>query len=1047
MNTHVLRIPSILFSAVVLAALFFFIPQSEAQMRTIVFSATDQDMRDGFNNGNTLLPGIATVPVTIGIFDQFSGLLTPLDEPNELFIQLLDAGGNIHPGLSVTAGALLPVDSGSAVVTSTLGLHWDGTAPTTATVVVRDTRGLLVPCFLIVNIDPALQSSVRIAALVVQDANRNGVYDASDRRINNCGVAACPPGIPLLPTADKSYILDVALQSTAFPLYLYNAGCPGWRQIAPARDMGSMVSGNTSDTVVFLMQPSSKTIFFSGFRHDLFEQASGEGDDSLLVLQGFSDDSPVHVNVDAAEWRMTGALEPIAGMAGLFSMSVYGAGNACPDRFFGKLSILTADGKETITPSFSAVGSGTYTMKIYRGGQIVYTGTNLSGAAVIVPKTVRQWGAAKGVLTVNELNPHAIQVVGGRIVTGDKIVFEPSSSSVTMEEITEVVFGGNAGQTLALYKHEVNVFGVTAISSGTTLFNGVQSDEMGLNIKGGTRGGTMLSTANMRNMKLYWGEQPLPLPGTTPVLSLEGSCASESCPLGVIGLFRDEDSTFSCHTLPTSYGNSIRSIEVLTDGVPVTTATTTGEIAAQYHEWPTGCRVTTQYGRSGYVLSWDNSVAMVLPNSQQVMGNELRISFHSDEPVRELSGLKIKPANEWVIHIDDVGNDSIRALTLVATITIGGNVFNDKNGDGVWQTTISPEPARPGRKVYLYGEHPGEIDSVITDGAGAFTAVFDTTYIGWAPVYVSLQPASGWMRTNLDYDMFLHGTANQSVYNINFGEKKLPGDGGFIDVRKYGIDDMFASGVPERSAPSAVLHDQIARCGYTVTDYFDALAPDKWFAHTMPSMRTEKCVVTTAKLTMRIRAGHALSYNDGIAIRRDGHVLWSSSIAQLMDDRIWTAGKTSLLSLDLSALPLGNGSTTTLLPAVQNGALDIVLYDDTGIDYLTYMANLACGDEQGDADAIVTGVGSKELPIQLSIAPNPNTGTGTIGFELDKSESVTLVLADVLQREVVRLLDSTPLDAGQHSLQFSLPSLPPGTYFLQMLTGTAFHTRSFVLIR
>src|SRR5690606_31023155 len=138
------------------------------------------------------------------------------------------------------------------------------------------------------------------------------------------------------------------------------------------------------------------------------------------------------------------------------------------------------------------------------------------------------------------------------------------------------------------------------------------------------------------------------------------------------------------------------------------------------------------------------------------------------------------------------------------------------------------------------------------------------------------------------------GTANQSVYNINFGEKKTPGEGDMA-MAKYGIDDMFAGGLPERSTPSSALHNRMIKCDHTATDYFDSFEPDNWFIHTMPSLRTEKCVVTHGKLTMRVRAGNASSYNDGISIRRDGRVLWSSSIAQLVDDRIWHTGKTALL--------------------------------------------------------------------------------------------------------------------------------------------------------
>lgn len=1046
MNTHVLRAASVPFVAIVLATFFFCVPQSEAQMRTLAFSATDRIRIDGFNNGNVLLPPATNIPLTIGVFNLLTGQLSPLNEPDELVVQLLDAGGNRHPGLSVTTGGLLPLDSGQSSVTSTLGLHWNGAGSTIATVVVRDTRSLLVSCSVMVVLDPFIPLNMRVTALVVYDVNNNSVYDANDKRLDNCTVVACPPGVPLVSMPDKSYVLDSPIYNNNIPLYLHNTGAPGWRQVLPAPGSGSVVDGSGSDTVVFLMQPASKTVLFSGFRHDLFGQSTVQVEDSLLVFRGFSDTSPVLVDVDASDWRMTGLLEPTAtATTASLMMTVLGTGLACPDRLYGTLSVLSAGGVETITPDFSAVGSSTYTMTIYRNGEVVYTESARSGAGVLVPRAVRQWGAGKGMLTVTELLPRTIQIVGGQAVLGDQIIFEPTDHSASSGICTTVLLGGSANQVLTVYRHETNVFGIDATCTGNTLFSGVQSDDTGLSVKGGTSGALFLSSKQMRNLNLHWGTPSLPEAKSIPVVSLEGYCATEACPLGVIGLFRDADSSFSCRTLPTSYGNALRSIEVLSGGVPVTTATTTGDIAARYNQWPVGCRVTTQYGASGYILSWDSDISLMLPDGRRVMGDGLRVSFRNNEPVRELSGMMVKPANEWIIHIDDIDNDSIRALTLVATITIGGNVFNDKNGDGVWQTTLYPEPGRSGRKVFLYGEHYGEVDSVITDSAGAYTAIFDPLYTAWAPVYVSLQTAAGWQRTNLDYDMAVHGTANQSLYGINFGEQKIPGEPEAKMAKQFGIDDMFANGVSEASAPSAELRDRMSECRHAATEYFDSFEPDHWFIHTLSSFRTEKCVVRNATLTMRVRAGTASSYNDGIAIRRDGHLLWSGSIAQLTEDRIWMTGKTTLLSLDLTALPLADGSTTTILPAIQNGQLDVLLFDDTSIDYLTYDADLACENDQGNP--IVTDVREPETPLQITIAPNPNTGTGTIGFDLAKNEPVTLVISDVLQREVLRLLDAAPLDAGKHSLQFSLPSLPPGTYFLQMSTGTARSTCSFVLIR
>lgn len=1043
MNTHVLRSLCISFCTIIPALLFFCVPQSAAQMRTLAFSAVDMNMKDGFNNGNVILPPTANIPLTIGIFDSFTGLLSPLGVPDMLLVRVLDAAGNPHPGLSVIGG-VLPVDSGTAVTTASLSLRWSGTGGTVATVVVRDTRALAVPASLIVVFEPAAPQNLHVTALVIHDVNRNGVHDAPDVRITTCTVVACPPDVTLATTADQEYVLDIPQYTGPFPLFLYNMGCPGWRQTVPEKGTGRMVNSYT-DTIVFFMEPAGMALPFSGIRHDFFGQATGTVEDSLLVLYTLADDSPVSVAVRAAEWRMTGLLEPGAGATASFSMTVYGTGTSCPGFRQGRLSVLCADGMETVTPAFSD-GSDTYTMNIYRNGQLVYTEANRSGAAVIVPQAVRRWGARNGILTMSELLPRPIQIAGGAIVTGDLVTLAPSSGTAGAGVLTEVVLGGSGLGAVTLYGHDIGVAGMQATCTGSAMFRGQQGGASGLHVEGGSSGGVLLAPDEpAQSIGVHWGQPVLPAVDVQPVFSFEAFCAGEACPLGEIALFRDTDDMFSCRTSSTSYGNGERTVHVFNDGVAVASVTTTQDLVAQYSQFPAGCRATTQYGGAGYTLSWDGSVALKLPDGRQVSGDQVRVSFHGDGPVRELGGMMMKPRNKWIIDIDDIDNDTLPAITLTATITITGQVFDDKNGDGVWQYITAPEPGRAGRKVYLYGEDAGEIDSVLTDFSGAYSITFDTLVCGWAPVYVNLHPVAGWQRTNGDYDMVLHNTVNQSLSGIDFGEKCIPEDKFETAMLTYGIDDMFETGVAESASPSLMLLDRMAACRHTATEYFDTFAPDRWFVHTLPCRNTDGCVVQEAELTMRLRAGMASPHNDVITLRHGGQVLWSSSVAELTGDQTWYPGKTATLQLDLTALPSGTGSPVGLLPALQNGELDVLLSDDTGIDYLTYTTGLACKEPQ--ADEISTGVaGGDGVSFAIQVSPNPNAGTGVIEFGPVQS-AVTLVITDIMQREVARLLNAEVPGAGRYTVRFSLPALPSGTYFVQLWDGATVRTYPFLLAR
>jgi len=72
----------------------------------------------------------------------------------------------------------------------------------------------------------------------------------------------------------------------------------------------------------------------------------------------------------------------------------------------------------------------------------------------------------------------------------------------------------------------------------------------------------------------------------------------------------------------------------------------------------------------------------------------------------------------------------------------------------------------------------------------------------------------------------------------------------------------------------------------------------------------------------------------------------------------------------------------------------------------------------------------ESIPFELSVYPNPTTGSGTAALTLSRPMHAVLSVHDALGREVAVLLDGE-LTAGRHEVRFDGASLPPGSYLLK----------------
>jgi hypothetical protein len=78
--------------------------------------------------------------------------------------------------------------------------------------------------------------------------------------------------------------------------------------------------------------------------------------------------------------------------------------------------------------------------------------------------------------------------------------------------------------------------------------------------------------------------------------------------------------------------------------------------------------------------------------------------------------------------------------------------------------------------------------------------------------------------------------------------------------------------------------------------------------------------------------------------------------------------------------------------------------------------------------------------------PNPFNPNTAISFELAQAGAVSLVVYDLLGREVASLLDKT-ITAGVHSLEWDAGSLPTGVYIYRLRAGEFSKAKKMVLLR
>lgn len=200
----------------------------------------------------------------------------------------------------------------------------------------------------------------------------------------------------------------------------------------------------------------------------------------------------------------------------------------------------------------------------------------------------------------------------------------------------------------------------------------------------------------------------------------------------------------------------------------------------------------------------------------------------------------------------------------------------------------------------------------------------------------------------------------------------LPPLGRAGDAWGQPLGRSFTAGTPdefslptESPVPSAHLIDYTSKFWpQRTTRLFDMSATDVALIHTFTGWKARVCGAT---LEIRLRGGpDPLSTNDSIRLGLKGGTDHQQAFHYWVTIRrvvgSWGPGSEATLTLDLAHLPVYGGFPTDILFALSDGELELLVEDDTAVDYATLTVcgcnNMAMGPADGKVVAGYPGAGS-----------------------------------------------------------------------------------------
>jgi hypothetical protein len=297
-------------------------------------------------------------------------------------------------------------------------------------------------------------------------------------------------------------------------------------------------------------------------------------------------------------------------------------------------------------------------------------------------------------------------------------------------------------------------------------------------------------------------------------------------------------------------------------------------------------------------------------------------------------------------------------MCCVTYASISGTKFHDENGNSVWD---GGEGVLDNVTINLHGslDGGGTIDlSTVTDLQG------DYLFSGLAPGdYWVLEEVKSWWAAQTYPLTVFHTVADVQLgeqrTDLNFGNDTLCDEDSYetSEICLHGTDDGFSGPEPSNLSPGFL--DYLVVNSYDYITEFDQPANNQWFGHTFEGCWDEECEVMAATMRIKLHAassGQTNTDNLSLGDYSLGHAvsgrIWSINLNELdllygSGDGVWSPGEVMTVVLDLADLPnhiTPNWLPDNILGALQDGNLDIMVTDETGVDFIEIYVELCCPD-------------------------------------------------------------------------------------------------------
>ena len=132
-------------------------------------------------------------------------------------------------------------------------------------------------------------------------------------------------------------------------------------------------------------------------------------------------------------------------------------------------------------------------------------------------------------------------------------------------------------------------------------------------------------------------------------------------------------------------------------------------------------------------------------------------------------------------------------------------------------------------------------------------------------------------------------------------------------------------------------------------------------------------------------------------------------------------------------------------------------YVDKNLKRQTYIYRIkaykgsAESDYSNEVSIVITGIHEEEgeIPTKYSIDqnyPNPFNPTTKIKFSLPKTTLTTIIICDLLGREIMTLVNKV-LQAGFHEINIDSNNLPSGIYLYRIQSGEFIQSKKMILMK